>query len=283
MVKRLDLGLPGKFESMCQGVLDVMNLPDPLGRVSYATKMDEGLELRRVSCALGVLLVIFEARPEVVVNITALALKSGIQLGGNILMVGNAAILKGGKESIHTSSLLVRIISDALKETAIPPESIAYLTSREQVTALLSLTDSIDLVIPRGSNALVSSIQNSTKIPVMGHADGRCCAYIHCDANIEMARDVILDSKIDYPAACNALETLLVHESLVKDGRIKDVVAGLVEKGVELRCEDDILIALKGTSGAIRATDEDIITEFLDLRIYIRSVKSLDQGPLPPS
>ena len=198
-------------------------------------------------------------------------------------MVGNAAILKGGKESIHTSSLLVRIISDALKETAIPPESIAYLTSREQVTALLSLTDSIDLVIPRGSNALVSSIQNSTKIPVMGHADGRCCAYIHADANIEMARDVILDSKIDYPAACNAVETLLVHESLVHDGRIRDVVAGLVEKGVELRCEDDILTALKGTNGAIRATDEDIITEFLDLRIYIRSVNSLDQGPLPPS
>ena len=177
---------------------------------------------------------------------------------------------------------MVRIISDALKETAIPPESIAYLTSREQVTALLSLTDSIDLVIPRGSNALVSSIQNSTKIPVMGHADGRCCAYIHSDANITMARDVILDSKIDYPAACNALETLLVHESLVKDGRIKDVVAGLVEKGVELRCENDVLIALKGTKGAIKATDEDIVTEFLDLRIYIRSVNSLDEG-YPPS
>ena len=96
-----------------------------------------------------------------------------------------------------------------------------------------------------------------------------------------MARDVVLDSKIDYPAACNALETLLVHESLVKDGRIKDVVAGLVEKGVELRCENDVLIALKGTKVAIRATDEDIITEFLDLRIYIRSVNSLDEG-YPP-
>ena len=163
-------------------------------------------------------------------------------------------------------------------ETDVPAGSISYLTSREQVTALLSLTDSIDLVIPRGSNALVSAIQNSTKIPVMGHADGRCCAYIHLDADIQMARDVILDSKIDYPAACNALEALLVHESLVKDGRIRDVVSGLVEKGVELRCEDDVLSALAGTTRIVKDTDEDPLTEFLDLKLYVRSVKSLHEG-----
>lgn len=171
----------------------------------------------------------------------------------------------------------MKVISDALALTKVPPESIAYLTSREQVTALLSLTESIDLVIPRGSNALVSSIQNSTKIPVMGHADGRCCAYVHSDADLPLARDVILDAKIDYPAACNAVETLLVHESLL-DGRIREVVAGLVEKAVEMRCEDDVLKALEGTKGVIRAIDEDMVTEFLDLRIYIRSVKSLDEG-----
>ena len=171
----------------------------------------------------------------------------------------------------------MKVISDALALTKVPPESIAYLTSREQVTALLSLTESIDLVIPRGSNALVSSIQNSTKIPVMGHADGRCCAYVHSDADLPLARDVILDAKIDYPAACNAVETLLVHESLL-DGRIREVVAGLVEKAVEMRCEDDVLKALEGTKGVIRATDEDMVTEFLDLRIYVRSVKSLDEG-----
>ena len=171
----------------------------------------------------------------------------------------------------------MRVISDALAATKIPPESIAYVTSREQVTVLLSLTDSIDLVIPRGSNALVSSIQNSTKIPVMGHADGRCCAYVHSDADLAMARDVILDAKVDYPAACNALETLLVNESLLERG-IKEVVAGLVEKAVEMRCEDDVLKSLEGTQGAVRATDEDMVTEFLDLRVYIRSVKSLDEG-----
>jgi glutamate-5-semialdehyde dehydrogenase len=188
--------------------------------------------------------------------------------------------LKGGKESVHTASLLVKIISEALETTDIPRESIAYLTSREQVTALLSMTESIDLVIPRGSNALVSSIQNSTRIPVMGHADGRCCAYVHSDADVTMARDVVTDSKVDYPAACNALETLLVHEDLVRDGRIKEIVSGLVEKGVELRCEEDILRAFGGAKGAIKATEEDITTEFLDLRIYIRSVISLDQGNL---
>lgn len=278
LVKRLDLGLPGKYKSMCQGVLDIMSLPDPLGRITYATKMDEGLELRRVSCALGVLLVIFEARPEVVVNITALALKSGSFFNNYFLRIGNAAILKGGKESNHTSSLLVKIISEALVETDVPAGSISYLTSREQVTALLSLTESIDLVIPRGSNALVSAIQNSTKIPVMGHADGRCCAYIHFDADIQVARDVILDSKIDYPAACNALEALLVHESLVKDGRIRDVVSGLVEKGVELRCEDDVFRALAGTAKIVKASDEDPLTEFLDLKLYVRSVESLQEG-----
>jgi glutamate-5-semialdehyde dehydrogenase len=115
----------------------------------------------------------------------------------------------------------------------------------------------------------------------MGHADGRCCAYVHSDTNLALARDVVLDSKIDYPAACNALETLLVHESLLSNG-IKEIVSGLVEKGVELRCEDDVLHALDGVKGAIRATDDDVVTEFLDLKIYIRSVKSVDEGlPTP--
>jgi glutamate-5-semialdehyde dehydrogenase len=305
MVKRLDLAREGKFESMLQGILDIMDLPDPLGRVTYATRMDTALELRKVSCALGVLLVIFEARPEVVVNITALALKSGISSllnhpflrpsplvnplyprrrpssfhdSGTNWLSGNAAILKGGKESIHTTSLLVRLITEALSSTAIPPESIAYLTSREEVTSLLSQTHSIDLVIPRGSNALVSSIQNSTRIPVMGHADGRCCVYVHNDADLSMASYVIEDSKVDYPAACNAVETLLVHEDLIKNGKVREVIKGLVDRGVEMRCEEDVLTALDGVKGTVRATDEDIVTEFLDLQIYVKSVKDLDEG-----
>jgi glutamate-5-semialdehyde dehydrogenase len=111
----------------------------------------------------------------------------------------------------------------------------------------------------------------------MGHADGRCCAYVHSDASLACAEKVVLDSKLDYPAACNALETLLVHESLLPNG-IRHIVSELVEKGVELRCEDDVLRALEGMKGVIRATDEDIVTEFLDLKLYIRSVKSMDEG-----
>lgn len=112
----------------------------------------------------------------------------------------------------------------------------------------------------------------------MGHADGRCCIYVHDDADLDVARAVVLDAKIDYPAACNAVETLLVHDSLVRDGRVKKVVGGLVGKGVELRCEDDIRTALGDTKGVVKATEEDVVTEFLDLRIYVRSVKSLDEA-----
>jgi glutamate-5-semialdehyde dehydrogenase len=198
-----------------------------------------------------------------------------------LTILGNAAILKGGKESIHTSSLLVKIISEALAETAIPPESIAYLTSREQVTALLSLTDSIDLVIPRGSNALVSSIQNSTRIPVMGHADGRCNIYLDSDLDVELAGAVVLDSKIDYPAACNAVEALLVNRVLLSDGRLAKILSPLVKNGVELRCENDILEAIGGALDKkllVKATENDMVTEFLDKTIYIRSVDSLDEG-----
>jgi len=112
----------------------------------------------------------------------------------------------------------------------------------------------------------------------MGHADGRCCIYVHHDADIAMASYVIEDSKVDYPAACNAVETLLVHEDLVKNGKVREVVKGLVDKGVEMRCEGDVLAALEGVKGTIRATDEDIVTEFLDLQIYVSSVKDLDEG-----
>lgn len=175
----------------------------------------------------------------------------------------------------------MKIISEALAETAIPPESIAYLTSREQVATLLSLTDSIDLVIPRGSNALVSSIQNSTRIPVMGHADGLCNIYLDSDLDVELAGAVVLDSKIDYPAACNAVETLLVNRALLSDTRLAKILGPLVKNGVELRCENDILKAIGGALDQkllVKATENDMVTEFLDKIIYIRSVDSLDEG-----
>lgn len=191
---------------MLQGVQDVANLPDPAGQTTYASRLDNGLDLYRVTCEyilythttrtlltmltlhtgpIGVLLVIFEARPEVIVNITSLAIKSG-----------NAAILKGGKESLHTQNIMTRLIQAALSQTSIPPAYIQTVATRQEIADLLNQDRYIDLVIPRGSGELVRSIQSSTKIPVMGHADGICCAYLDAQADVTKAARVIVDSKV---------------------------------------------------------------------------------------
>ena len=203
MLSRLDLGKPGKWEQMVNGVTDVAKLPDPTGIVSYASQLDDNLELYRVSCPIGVLLVIFEARPEVVVNIAALAIKSGEQFASSSFVAyvkhprtGNSAILKGGKESNRTTVELAKTISEGLKQSSLPATYIQTVQTRAEVSALLSLDQFIDLVIPRGSNELVRSIQNHTRIPVMGHADGLCHVYLHQDADPEKAVRVVVDSKV---------------------------------------------------------------------------------------
>jgi len=185
LLKRLDLGKGDRWDSMLQGIEDVERLPDPTEVVSYASELDDGLELYRVSCPIGVLLVIFEARPEVVVNIASLAIKSG-----------NAAILKGGKESNRTTLLLAKAISKALSQTKLPTTYIQAIQTRAEVAELLSMDLYIDLVIPRGSNALVRNIQNNTRIPVMGHADGLCSVYLDDSADEETAVRVVVDSKV---------------------------------------------------------------------------------------
>jgi len=185
LLKRLDLGKGDKWDSMLQGIEDVERLPDPTEVVSYASELDDGLELYRVSCPIGVLLVIFEARPEVVVNIASLAIKSG-----------NAAILKGGKESNRTTLLLAKAISNALSQTKLPTTYIQAIQTRAEVAELLNMDLYIDLVIPRGSNALVRNIQSNTRIPVMGHADGLCSVYLDDSADEETAVRVVVDSKV---------------------------------------------------------------------------------------
>lgn len=204
LLKRLDLGKGDKWDSMLQGLTDVADLPDPTGIVTYASELDDNLELYRVSCPIGVLLVIFEARPEVVINIAALAIKSGkaskscsswhAQL--MFTRAGNAAILKGGKESNKTTQLLSKAILAALSRTSIPRTYIQAIQTRAEVSALLELDQYIDLVIPRGSNNLVRNIQNSTRIPVMGHADGLCSIYLDESADLGKAVRVVLDSKV---------------------------------------------------------------------------------------
>ncbi|POY69904.1 putative Glutamate-5-semialdehyde dehydrogenase [Rhodotorula taiwanensis] len=274
LLKRLDLeSSADKYDSMLQGILDVDSLPDPTGQVTYARTLDDGLELHRVTCPIGVLLIIFEARPEVIANITALAIKSG-----------NAAILKGGKESIHTQNVMSRVIQSALATTKLPSAYIQTVSTRSEIASLLSQDRYIDLVIPRGSNSLVKSIQNGTRIPVMGHADGLCAVFVDESAVPEKAINVVVDSKTTYTAACNSAETLLIHEALLSTLWPK-LAAALLSAKVALRCDESTLAALTSSSSEAAShpafstlvsasTPEDYDTEFLDLILAVKAVPS---------
>lgn len=265
LIKRLDLNRPGKFDDMLQGILDVRNLPDPVGKIDLRTKLDDGLEMTRVSCPIGVLLIIFEARPEVIANIAALAIKSG-----------NAAILKGGKESTESFRTISTVISKALESTEVPNSAIQLVKTRDVIDQLLELDRYIDLVIPRGGNELVKYVKDHTKIPVLGHADGLCSIYLHSDADKDTAVRVVVDSKCDYPAACNAAETLLVHEDVLSTV-LPAVAQALFDKGVTLKCDDRSKAALSSLKGKIQdATDNDYNTEFLDLTLAVRTVPKAD-------
>jgi len=237
-----------------------------VGKVDMRTELDDGLILHRQSCPIGVLLIIFEARPEVIANIASLAIKSG-----------NAAILKGGKESTESFKAISTVISKALQNTKVPNDSIQLVTTRDAVDPLLQLSQYIDLVIPRGSNDLVRHCQRMAHMPVLGHADGLCHMYIHPDADKEMAVNVVFDSKTDYPAACNALEVLLVHEDALTT-ILPSVAEKLLLKGVSLRCDAASKSALiekldKHQAAMLQdAGEKDYDTEFLDLVLAIKTI-----------
>lgn len=264
LIKRLDLSKGDKFDVMLQGVLDVAALEDPVGKITLATKLDDGLDLYRLSAPVGVLLIIFESRPEVIANITALAIKSG-----------NTAILKGGKESLHTFTAMAKVVNEALTKTTVPKDAIQLISSREDVAALLDQDKYIDLVIPRGSNELVRNIKSNTKIPVLGHADGICSIYVDKDADLEMASKIVFDAKTNYPAGCNAVETLLIHKDLKE--KVPEIVNRLVEGGVTLHTTDDIKAALPDVQ-TVPALEEDFDKEFLSLDIAVKFADSVEDA-----
>ncbi|KAJ3214342.1 hypothetical protein HDU67_001783 [Dinochytrium kinnereticum] len=279
LVKRLDLGAGGdKYGSLLQGVLDVDKLSDPTGKVTLATRLDEGLDLYRVSCPVGVLLIIFEARPEVVVQISCLSIKSG-----------NAVILKGGKEAANSNAALYKVIRDALvslpEGEGIPVDAVQMVETREDIDVLLKLDRYIDLVIPRGSNQLVRYIQGNTGIPVLGHADGLCSIYLDSSASIDIVRRVVVDSKTSYPAACNSTETLLVNSSLLSSV-FPETALSLLESGVRIRADDRAYSTLsshektKSFIGSLVTPicEGDYATEFLDLTIAVKTVESLEEA-----
>ncbi|PKA56417.1 Delta-1-pyrroline-5-carboxylate synthase [Apostasia shenzhenica] len=212
----------GKILNLANSIRVLANMEDPIGHVLKKTEIADGLVLERTSCPLGVLMIIFESRPDALVQIASLAIRSG-----------NGLLLKGGKEAMRSNTILHKIITGAIPET-VGKKLIGLIASREEISDLLKLDDVIDLVIPRGSSKLVSQIKESTKIPVLGHADGICHIYVDKSADLEMAKRIILDAKTDYPAACNAIETLLLHKDLLHTVGLDNIIEDLREEGVTL-------------------------------------------------
>jgi glutamate-5-semialdehyde dehydrogenase len=262
LYKRLQLD-KHKLRDAITGVRDVGKLPDPVGQIQIHREIDKDLILKRITCSLGVLGVIFEARPEAAIQIAALAIKSG-----------NGVILKGGKEAINSCEAIVKAIKKGLAQTVINPESVQLLTTREETIGLLNLDKYVDLIIPRGSNSFVRFVQDNTRIPVLGHADGICHLYIDKAADISRAVSITVDSKIQYPAACNAIETLLIHSSIAPT-HLPEIATALQNLNVELRGDAKSCQILPHIN---QASAEDWQTEYSDLILSIKIVDSLEEA-----
>lgn len=262
LYKRLQLD-EYKLRDAIAGVRDVGKLDDPIGKVQIHREIDTGLILKRTTCPLGVLGIIFEARPEAAIQIVSLAIKSG-----------NGVILKGGKEALGSCEAIVKAIKQGLSHTDVNPDAVQLLTTREEILELLQLDKYVDLIIPRGSNAFVKFVQDNTRIPVLGHADGICHLYVDQGADITKAINITVDSKIQYPAACNAIETLLVHSSIAGEF-LPQVAAALEAKNVELRGDEG---TLKILPNIVPATEIDWQTEYSDLILAIKIVDSLNEA-----
>jgi len=251
-----------KITSAIAGVRDVGQLPDPSGAVQIHRQLDDGLVLKRISCPLGVLGVIFEARPDAAIQISSLAIKSG-----------NGVILKGGQEAVRSCKAIVKAIHQGLAKTAVDPAVVQLLTTREETRELLQLDQYVDLIIPRGSNSFVRDVQENTRIPVLGHAEGICHLYVDKAADIAKAVAIAVDAKTQYPAACNAIETLLVHQSIAPD-LLPQVAAALLERNVKLLGDEPTCEILDIPT----AKEADWATEYSDLILSIKIVDSLEQA-----
>ena len=251
---------------MARSVREVAALPDPLGRRLAVTELDDRLTLYKESCPIGVVGIVFEARPEIIPQIAALALKSG-----------NAVILKGGAEAVHSNQTLVSIWCDALTHfLEIPSDSINLLYTRADVEEMLSLEDEIDLIIPRGSQEFVRHVAQRSRIPVLGHGEGICHVYIDSMADLEKAFNIAFDSKVQYPAACNAMETLLVHEDIA-GVFLPEMLRRFQSAGVEVRCCPRTIEFVKSSS-ANQASEDDWDAEYSDLILAIKVVHDADEA-----
>ena len=252
----------GKLKDGIAGIEQMIELPDPLGKVSLNRQLDENLILKRVSVPIGVIGVIFEARPDALVQISALCIKSG-----------NCAVLKGGKETAETNRVLFNIIYKSVVDAGLPEGCLVHAELHNEIDELLSCDRDIDLLIPRGSNKFVRYIMENTKIPVMGHSSGICHIYLDKDCDLKKAIPVITDAKIQYAAACNAVETLLVNRETAKES-LPEIAKALSDKGVKLRGTQEVseLIACEVMK------EEEFDTEYNDLIISIKLVDDVKEA-----
>ncbi len=251
-----------KLKDVTTGIDELIKLEDPVGKVQLARQLDEGLNLYRITCPIGVIGVIFEARPDALIQISSLCIKSG-----------NCVVLKGGKETACTNKVLFDIIYKAAIEAGAPSGCMLQAELHNEIAELLSCHDSVDLLIPRGSNSFVQYIMNNTKIPVMGHADGICHIYVDKAADMKKALPIIVDAKTQYTAACNAVETLLIHREIAAEAL--PVIAEELEKNH---------VKIRGTEEVARIIpceimgEEEFNTEYLELILSVKIVDSVDEA-----
>lgn len=253
-----------KIETMIQGIKDVATLEDPVNKTLFAIELDQDLELYKVSCPIGVIGVIFESRPDVVPQIASLAIKSS-----------NVVILKGGSESAFSNQVLTEIIINSLNQIKeFPKNCINLIKTREDVAKMLDLNEYIDLIIPRGGNNLVKYIQSNTKIPVLGHADGICHIFVDSFADLNKATKIIIDSKTQYPSACNSVETVLIHKDIA-NCYMENLIKALQEANVKIKVEKEYANNFKNIE---IATEEDWKTEYSEKILSIKIVENINEA-----
>ncbi len=258
-----------KVDGMIAGIRDVIKLKDPVGETLSTLELDKDLVLYQISCPIGLIGVIFESRPDVVPQVMSLCLKSG-----------NATIFKGGSEARESNRTIFDILVRAIESTeGMPKGAFQLMETREEIMSLLSLDAYVDLLIPRGSNEFVKFIQDNTKIPVLGHTSGICHIYVDEFADLDTAWKVCFDAKVQYPAVCNAIETLLVNRKIA-EAFLPKMAEMYIKAGVELRCDEDSysLLAKKGFSPILRATEEDWSLEYNDLILSIKLVDYIKEA-----
>lgn len=252
-----------KIHEIVEEITNVARLEDPVGKTLSQVELDKGLMLYQVTCPIGVIGAIFESRPDAVTQISALCLKSG-----------NAVILKGGSETSNSNRILSKIISEAAEKNGVPKGAVQLLETREQVAEMLKMHEHIDLIISRGSNAFVKYVQEHTKIPVLGHSEGICHAYVDKYADLNKAIGISFDAKCQYPAVCNAVETLLVHKDIAKEF-LPRMIEKFKKANVELRGDDKARGIVKNIK---KAAEQDWDTEYNDLILSVKVVNDLDEA-----